>query len=102
MRRPSLRSRPALVGAAGFALALLMGAATARGQGPAGEASSLARYVPRDNLVFYLEYDGLDAHADAWRKTAAYKILNDTPAGAMLEDVAVAAPDGRPSSRTPA
>ena len=89
MRRPFPRSRPALAGAAGFTLALLLIATTARGQDSAGEASSLARYVPRDNLVIYLEYDGLDAHADAWRKTAAYKILNNTTTGVMLEDLFV-------------
>ena len=30
---------------------------------------------------------GLDAHADAWQKTAAYKLLNDTKLGALLEDL---------------
>src|SRR6185312_4466637 len=80
--------RPRLVGAAGFALALFL-ATTSRGQDSSGGSASLARYVPKDNLVVYFEYDGLDAHADAWRKTAAYKILNDTPTGAMLEDVFV-------------
>jgi len=88
VRPPFPRSRPARVGAAGFALAVLL-AMTARGQGTAGDASSLARYVPRDKLVFYFEYDGLDAHADAWRKTAAYKILNTTTTGVMLEDLFV-------------
>ena len=45
--------------------------------------------VPKDNLILYLEYQGLDAHADAWKKTAAYKILNDTPTGVMLEEVVI-------------
>ena len=49
---------------------------------------SLARYVPKDNLIFYIEFDGLDAHAEAWQKTAAYKMLNNTPLGVMLEEVA--------------
>jgi hypothetical protein len=48
----------------------------------------LAHYVPRDHLIFYAEFDGLDAHAEAWQKTAAYKLLNTTPLGAMLEEVA--------------
>ena len=88
MRRPSLRPRFGLVGAASFSLALsLLIAAPSSGQNTSGETSSLARYVPKDNLVIYLEYDGLDAHSDAWQKTAAYKILNNTPTGAMLEDL---------------
>jgi hypothetical protein len=44
--------------------------------------------VPRDHLIFYAEFSGVDAHADAWKKTAAQRMLNDTPLGAMLEDVA--------------
>jgi hypothetical protein len=47
----------------------------------------LARYVPGDDLKLYVEMDGLDAHADAWKKTAAYKMLNETPLGSMLEEV---------------
>ena len=45
-------------------------------------------FVPRDNLIFYVNFDGLDAHSEAWRKTAAYKMLNQTPLGVMLEEVA--------------
>ena len=43
---------------------------------------------PRQDLIAYLEFDGLDAHADAWKKSAAYKLLNDTKLGALLEDLA--------------
>ena len=50
-------------------------------------ARPLARYFPKDNLVFYFEFSGVDAHADAWNKTAAYKMLTETPLGAMLEEV---------------
>jgi hypothetical protein len=89
-----------------LALTLLggFGAATdVRAQGlPAGSASEptatvqpaatsvtpLPRFVPRDNLIFYVDFDGLDAHAEAWQKTAAYKMLNQTPLGVMLEEVA--------------
>ena len=53
----------------------------------AADARPLARYVPKENLVFYAEFAGLDAHADAWQKTAAYKMLNQTPLGVMLEEV---------------
>jgi len=85
--RPHRSLRPGRIAAAGFAFALLMAmAGPAPGQ---GNPPPLSRYVPRDNLIFYVEFDGLDAHADAWRKTAAYKILNDTPTGAMLEDLFV-------------
>jgi hypothetical protein len=61
----------------------------ARAQTPAAnaDAAPLARYAPKDGLLFYAEFDGLDAHADAWQKTSAYKILNDTTTGAMLEDL---------------
>lgn len=48
----------------------------------------MPRFVPRDNLIFYVDFDGLDAHAEAWRKTAAYRMLNQTPLGVMLEEVA--------------
>ncbi|QEH34235.1 hypothetical protein OJF2_27700 [Aquisphaera giovannonii] len=54
----------------------------------AGDGGPLARYVPKDNLVFMASFDGLDAHAEAWQKTAAYKMLNTTPLGVMLEEVA--------------
>ena len=54
----------------------------------AGGATPLARFVPRDNLILYLAFDGLDAHSEAWQKTAAYKMLNTTPLGVMLEEVA--------------
>jgi prepilin-type processing-associated H-X9-DG protein len=48
----------------------------------------LARYVPRQDLGLYLEFQGLDAHLAAWRGSAAYKILNETKLGALLEDLA--------------
>ncbi|MDR3637301.1 MAG: DUF1559 domain-containing protein [Isosphaeraceae bacterium] len=60
--------------------------------GSAGEGAEqpapLARYFPRDDLVVYAEFDGLDAHADAWRRTAAARLLNETATGTMLESVA--------------
>ena len=45
----------------------------------------LSRYVPRDNLLVLVEFQGLDLQADAWSKTAASKMLNGTPLGEMLE-----------------
>jgi len=61
---------------------------TAAAQPTATSDMPLARFVPRDNLIFYVDFDGLDAHAEAWQKTAAYKMLNQTPLGVMLEEVA--------------
>jgi prepilin-type processing-associated H-X9-DG protein len=54
---------------------------------PAGPAP-LARYFPRKDLVVYAEFDGLDAHRDAWTKSAAYRLLTETTTGAMLEQSA--------------
>ena len=51
----------------------------------------LASYVPRQDLVLYLEYQGLDAHAGAWQKTAAYRLLSETKLGTLLEDMAIQA-----------
>ena len=48
----------------------------------------LARYVSREKLILYVEFAGLDAHAAAWKNTAASKMLNETPLGVMLEEVA--------------
>jgi prepilin-type processing-associated H-X9-DG protein len=65
--------------------------AFAQAQDPKGadpSKSSLARFVPRQDLVFLLEFDGLDAHAAAWKNSAAYKLLNETKLGALLEDMA--------------
>ena len=57
-------------------------------RGQEASKTSLARYVPRQDLFVYLELDGLDVHADVWKKSAAYKLLNDTKLGALLEDFA--------------
>ncbi|WP_435019668.1 hypothetical protein TA3x_001415 [Tundrisphaera sp. TA3] len=86
MRRISHRLSPSL----GLALGLaLIAALPARGQAPSpgADANSLARFVPKDDTVLYLEFDGLDAHDAAWQRTAAYKILNATSAGGMIRDV---------------
>ncbi len=52
-------------------------------------ATPLASYFPKQDLVAYAEFDGLDTHGELWRKTAAYRILNETPTGAMLESILV-------------
>jgi hypothetical protein len=55
---------------------------------PAPDMRPLARYAPGERLHLYAEIIGLDAHAEAWKKTAASKMLNETTLGAMLEDLA--------------
>ena len=52
-------------------------------------AKSPARYLPRDIGLMFIEFDGLDAHPEAWSKAAASKLLNDTTLGEMLESVGV-------------
>ena len=90
-----LRSGARVAGLAG--LLGLAFAATASGQAPAARGTKpapadagakLARYVPREDLIVYLEFAGIDAHAEAWRKTAAHGLLNGTTLGAMLTDMA--------------
>ena len=46
---------------------------------------SLARYFPSQDLVVYVEFDGLDGHSEAWKKTAAYRLFTETTTGAMYE-----------------
>ncbi len=43
---------------------------------------------PRTTWLVYAEFAGLDAHAATWNKTAAYRLLTETPLGVMLEAVA--------------
>jgi hypothetical protein len=53
----------------------------------------LERLVPAQGLTLYLGYDGLDARADAWKATAAWQILNGTPAGGVIAAAARSAFD---------
>ena len=88
MRTRVARSSRLLARAAMVLTAATMGLAPAAiGQQPAKPAGAvpLARYFPRQDLVVYVEFDGLDAHRDAWTKSAAYRLLNETTTGAMLE-----------------
>ena len=87
-----------LGGTARLALGVLLflAASDDRAQGQAtktpgsAEAATppLARYVPSQDLIFFLEFDGLDAQSAAWRTSAAYKLLNETKLGALLENLA--------------
>jgi hypothetical protein len=54
---------------------------------PPPDIRPLSRFVPKENLVFYLEFTGVDSHAAAWNETASQKMLNDTPLGTMAEEV---------------
>jgi hypothetical protein len=58
--------------------------------------ASLANYVPGKGLAVLVESPGLASQAAAWRNTAAYKILNNTSTGAMLEDAIAQAVDKAP------
>jgi hypothetical protein len=88
-----VRSNVLAAAAAGWlataSLACILGAVPARAQAPSKpDTAPLARYLPRtENLVVLVEFDGLDAHSDAWKATAACKVLNETTTGAMLEDL---------------
>ena len=77
--------RRAVPSVAAAALLVLSTAAIARARPPA--ADSPARYIPSDDLIAYAEFDGLGAHDDAWKKTAAFRLLNETSLGRMLEDI---------------
>ena len=76
----------------GLTLILAVAPGWARAQAPddAGvpaRAAPLARFVPREGLATYLEFDGLDAHQAAWKGSAAYKLLNETKLGPLIEDI---------------
>jgi hypothetical protein len=43
--------------------------------------------VPQNKVFLYLEFEGLAAHDEAWKRAAASKILNDTKTGAMFEEI---------------
>ena len=72
-----------------LASALSLGAANAG----LAQTTSLARYVPKDNLVLYFEFAGLDTEGAAWNGSAFAKVLNETKTGVMLEDLAAQAFD---------
>ena len=62
-----------------------MRSAWAQAESKTGSRAPLARYFPRQDLVVYAEFDGLDEHRDAWKKTALYRVLNETTTGALYE-----------------
>jgi prepilin-type processing-associated H-X9-DG protein len=79
-----------------LAVSVLFNAARAQDETPKGtdaraSTSPLAGYIPREDLILYLEYKGLDAQEAVWQKTAAYRLLSETKLGALLEDMAIQA-----------
>ncbi len=50
-------------------------------------AAPLARYAPREALVGFMEYQGVDAHEAAWKGSAAYKLFTETKFGPLIDDV---------------
>lgn len=58
---------------------------TARSQ---SQAKGLAARFPAEGLAFYLEFDGLTAHARAWQTSQFSGLLNKTTLGEMLRDFA--------------
>ncbi len=92
---------------AAFILAFGAGFAHAQAALPK-KSPSLAPYAPRENLVLYVEFDGLEAHQEAWKASAFSKLLNETAFGSLAEDIArqalgqmlAATPDlaGRPTA----
>ena len=55
--------------------------------GSSASPKPLTRYIPGRDLAACWEFEGLDAHAAAWKNTAASKLLTETRLGALLEDL---------------
>src|SRR5262249_51405018 len=47
----------------------------------------LARFVPSEGLIAFVEFDGLAGHQKAWSATAAHAVLTETTTGAMLKSL---------------
>ena len=67
----------------GVLAAALLGPGLAQAQAPAASGPP-GRLIPATDLIGYAEFQGFDAHADAWRKSAAFKVLNETSLGVLL------------------
>ncbi len=88
-----IHSRFPAVGAGSTLGAFLIALLLANSTGAQTGSSSLARYAPAEGLNIYAEFDGLDAHAAGWRQSDAWKLLNETNLGVLLEDIATQAFD---------
>jgi hypothetical protein len=62
-------------------------AKTASQKGAAASAVPLGRFVAKENLILYGQFDGLNNTATAWKASAAYRMLNETPLGGIMEQV---------------
>jgi hypothetical protein len=82
-RRPTMLSPAAIL-----CRCLLLSSFVATLAAAAEPRPSPHRFIPAKGLVAYVEFDGLAAHADAWRATAAHGLLLDTPAGSMITELA--------------
>jgi hypothetical protein len=82
--RPQSPSRPSRHAHCWLFLALLI-STTANA---ADARPSPHRHVPAKNLIAYFEFEGLDAHAEAWKGTAVHAALTKTKAGAMISELA--------------
>ncbi len=89
MRTPGARAAAGFYRAVAIAALAIGGGvclppvASAQDTARRGTLAPLARYFPGQDLVAYLEFDGLDSHQESWRRTAAYRLLNETTTGAM-------------------
>ncbi len=63
------------------------GTTPAAAPAPENDPGTLARFVPAEKLLFYMEFQGLDSYPEAWKKTAASKILTETKTGEMLAEI---------------
>jgi len=88
LRRHRLRFSSKPLGLLALLASIVLGSSgLSEAQTSPPEGESPARFIPNENLTAYVEFDGLDAHAEGWRKTNAYRLLNETPTGSMLEDL---------------
>ena len=81
---PEARTTRRWIFGRGLFLALIL---TAPARAQQTQAEPLARYVPAEGLAILVEHNGFDAQPDAWKGTAAYKMLTETSLGAMLEEI---------------
>ncbi len=68
-----------------LAIAAVFASASAGAQ---EKANRLAARIPSEGLAFYLEFDGLTAHAKAWEGSHFHGLLNKTTMGELARDFA--------------
>jgi hypothetical protein len=70
-----------------LAIGLLLLTISSIAASPVEGPRTLSRLLPSHGLYCYIENDGLDSHADAWKATAAFNVLGQSGAGAILRNV---------------